>query len=137
MPADDPATDTPQYRDRAAERREAFHQPAVPLPEPTRTGPKRPYATGPPPPPPPPEPGLEPGKDTKNVGNQLLKKMGWTDGTGLGTQGEGRVDPVQALLFAERAGIGAGKGRDPTKYQGPGGFQAMAKDGVRERDCGG
>lgn len=129
-PADTPAEAGPVYRDRAAERRTVFNQPSIPLPEAPRAGTKRKFAEGPPPPPPRPEPGLEPGKDEKNVGNQLLKKMGWTEGTGLGAEGSGRVDPVQALLFAERAGIGAGKGRDPVKYQGADGYSSLVKDGV-------
>lgn len=45
------------------------------------------------PPTPPPAP-LNPGEDGNNVGNKLLKMMGWTEGTGLGTNAEGRVDPM-------------------------------------------
>jgi RNA-binding protein 5/10 len=129
------ASQGPVYRDRAAERRTVFNQPSIPLPEPSRAGSKRKFAEGPAPPPPRAEPGLEPGKDEKNVGNQLLKKMGWTEGTGLGAEKAGRVDPVQALLFADRAGIGAGKGRDPVKYQGPDGYSSLVKDGV-STSCG-
>ncbi len=129
-PTEGPTEPGPIYRDRAAERRTVFNQPSIPLPEAPRAGTKRKFAEGPPPPPPRPEPGLEPGKDEKNVGNQLLKKMGWTEGSGLGAEGGGRVDPVQALLFADRAGIGAGKGRDPVKYQGVDGYSALVKDGV-------
>ena len=73
---------------------------------------------------------MEPAKDETNKGNQLLKKMGWAAGTGLGLEGEGRVAPVEALLYGERVGLGAAKGRDPTKYQGPEGYAAMVKDGV-------
>lgn len=36
----------------------------------------------------------EPAKDENNIGNKLLKKMGWSQGSGLGLSGEGRVDPM-------------------------------------------
>lgn len=121
----------PAYRDRAAERRSVFNQPAMPLPEAPRTSVKRKFAEAPVAPPKP-EPALEPANDETNKGNQLLKKMGWAAGTGLGLEGEGRVAPVEALLYGERVGLGATKGRDPTKYQGPEGYAAMVKDGVSE-----
>lgn len=41
--------------------------------------------------------------------------MGWQAGSGLGLSGSGRVDPVQANLFADRAGLGASKGVEATK----------------------
>ncbi|RXK38839.1 hypothetical protein M231_03895 [Tremella mesenterica] len=106
----------PKYRDRAAERREAFNQPAIPLPEGPRVQPKeRKYAEAPKPPPPPPEPGRAPAEDEANKGNQLLAKMGWKAGTGLGVGGEGRVDPIAVQQFETRAGLGAAKGVDPTR----------------------
>ncbi|CAG8673796.1 14763_t:CDS:1, partial [Acaulospora colombiana] len=40
------------------------------------------------------EAAKEPAKDENNIGNKLLKKMGWSEGTGLGLSGEGRVDPM-------------------------------------------
>lgn len=43
---------------------------------------------------PPPALHLNPGEDSSNVGNKLLKRMGWQEGSGLGTSGEGRVEPV-------------------------------------------
>lgn len=106
-----------------------FNQPAMPLPEGPRTSTKRKFAEAPVAEPKP-EPAMEPAKDETNKGNQLLKKMGWAAGTGLGLEGEGRVAPVEALLYGERVGLGAAKGRDPTKYQGPEGYAAMVKDGV-------
>lgn len=73
------------------------NQPDIPLPEHpgsvTNTkGKKR--VEGPPPPPSPPPPPVNPGADENNVGNKLLKLMGWKEGTGLGTDGEGRVEPM-------------------------------------------
>lgn len=91
-----------QYRDRASERRTLFNQPDVSMPEPAhaKTPVKR-SAEGPPPAPSPPPPPVAPGKDESNIGNKLLKMMGWTEGTGLGSEREGRVDPMYAwcLLF--------------------------------------
>jgi len=87
----------PKYRDRASERRIMHGQPDVPLPDtsgsssstkPKVSGPALPTPKAPTPPPP------EPAKDENNIGNKLLKKMGWNAGSGLGASGEGRVDPV-------------------------------------------
>ncbi|WWC59936.1 uncharacterized protein I303_102499 [Kwoniella dejecticola CBS 10117] len=138
-PEDDPSV--PKYRDRAAERREAFNQPSIPLPEESPSwqaeqAKKRKFAEGPKAPspaPPPPPPGAEPGKDESNVGNQLLAKMGWVSGTGLGKGKEGRVDPILVQQFENRAGLGASKGVEAGKYSGPGGFQQRAKDMAKER----
>ena len=89
---------TPKYRDRASERRVMHNQPEAPVPSPGpgggNSGNGRRSAPGPPKPPSPPPPPLNPGQDGDNVGNKLLKMMGWTEGTGLGTNGEGRVDPM-------------------------------------------
>jgi len=85
---------TPKYRDRASERRIMHNQPDVPLPEGVEDKRKqRRTAEGPtklPSPPPP----VHPGQDESNVGNKLLRMMGWKEGTGLGVDGDGRVDPV-------------------------------------------
>lgn len=88
---------TSRYRDRASERRTLFNQPDAPLPEggtQSKAGSGKRSAEGPPPAPSPPPPGPAPGKDETNIGNKLLKMMGWTEGTGLGTGGEGRIDPM-------------------------------------------
>lgn len=84
----------PKYRDRASERRIMHNQPDVPAPESNKSIPRKRQAEGPPKPPTPPPPPVNPGRDENNVGNKLLKMMGWKEGTGLGTDGEGRVDPV-------------------------------------------
>jgi len=129
------ARDQPKYRDRALERRVLFNQPDVPVPEKdTATTTKQRKFDGPPPPPSPPPPPVNPGRDATNVGNKLLKMMGWTEGTGLGTSGDGRVDPIQTAIYAQGAGLGASKGRDIGKYtEGYSGYVHMAQDATRER----
>lgn len=92
----------PKYRDRASERRVMHNQPDIPLPEGSSKVSTKKKAEGPPPPPSPPPPPVNPGKDETNVGNKLLKMMGWREGTGLGTDGEGIVEPmyvVRTFLF--------------------------------------
>jgi len=61
----------------------------------------------------------------------LLKMMGWTEGTGLGTTGEGIVDPIQTAMYAQGAGLGASKGKDISKYEtGYTGYVHQAQDAV-------
>ena len=96
------ATPKAQYRDRASERRILFNQPEVPVLE-LKTQSKR-SAEGPVPvkSPTPPPPAVAPAKDENNIGNKLLKMMGWTEGSGLGTEGSGRVDQMYVCLFVKR-----------------------------------
>jgi RNA-binding protein 5/10 len=85
----------PKYRDRASERRILFNQPDAPVPEkdPGPGSTKKRHVETPSRPVTPPLP-VNLGKDQSNVGNKLLKMMGWKEGTGLGTDGDGRVDPM-------------------------------------------
>jgi RNA-binding protein 5/10 len=96
------AADAPKYRDRASERRVMHNQPDMPLPEASlgslngggaATGLKGKTAQVPAAPALPPPP-IHPGKDENNVGNKLLKMMGWKEGQGLGENGDGRADPM-------------------------------------------
>jgi len=41
-----------------------------------------------------------------NIGNQMLRIMGWTPGTGLGTDRNGIKDPVRAYLRPKGLGLG-------------------------------
>lgn len=41
-----------------------------------------------------------------NKGYDMLAKMGWATGTGLGSNGTGILDPVQAIVKNSRAGLG-------------------------------
>jgi len=87
--------DAPKYRDRASERRIMHNQPEIPMPENNgAVAKKKRHMEGPPPPPSPPPPSVAPAQDDANVGNKLLKMMGWKEGSGLGTDGDGRVDPM-------------------------------------------
>ncbi|KAL1947461.1 hypothetical protein VTO73DRAFT_14422 [Trametes versicolor] len=125
----------PKYRDRASERRVMHNQPDIPRPVPGEvSAPAKRKSEGPPPPPSPPPPPLNPGKDENNVGNKLLKMMGWKEGQGLGTGGEGRVDPIQPAIYAAGVGLGAAKAKDITKIANDySGYVNLAKDAARER----
>ncbi|EMC99639.1 hypothetical protein BAUCODRAFT_63204 [Baudoinia panamericana UAMH 10762] len=42
----------------------------------------------------------------ENFGHQLMVKMGWTAGTGLGREHDGTVMPVEQVMRSGRAGLG-------------------------------
>lgn len=48
-----------------------------------------------------------------NVGRQLLQRMGWRTGQGLGARRQGRVDPVPVQGQPRRAGLGHAAPRPP------------------------
>ncbi|PFH47056.1 hypothetical protein AMATHDRAFT_68521 [Amanita thiersii Skay4041] len=125
----------PKYRDRASERRILFNQPETPMPdEHGRPINKKRYSEGPLPPPSPPVPPVNLGQDENNVGNKMLKLMGWKEGQGLGTEGDGRLEPIQTAIYAQGVGLGAGKGKDIGRYtEGYSGYVHMAQDAARER----
>lgn len=120
----------PKYRDRASERRVLFQQPDAPMPE-NQAKEKRRFAEGPPTPPRPASPPPNPGADDSNVGNKMLKLMGWTTGTGLGTTGEGRVDPIETAMYAPGVGLGAGKAKEIGKHSET--YLSAAQHSARER----
>lgn len=92
-------SEAPKYRDRASERRTLFNQPDTPLPEKdvTQTAVKRKHAEATQSVSSTPVAPVNPASDKDNVGNKLLKMMGWKEGTGLGSEGEGRVNPMQVF----------------------------------------
>jgi len=128
------AGEAPKYRDRAQERRRVHNQPDVPTPQPANVSKPR-YSEGPVPNPvasAPPPPPIEVGKDENNIGNKLLKKMGWSEGSGLGAEGEGRAEPIKTAIYATGAGLGASKGREVTNFSGTS-YGDATKDVARER----
>jgi RNA-binding protein 5/10 len=116
--------DTPEYRDRAKERRSAFGQPKKAAGEPRNDV----------------EPEPEPGP-TVSKGAALLGKMGWTAGSGLGAQGTGMAEAIKTDMYVQGVGLGAkgGKVGDAVEeaqrltkgdYKG---FLEKGKDKTRER----
>jgi len=51
--------------------------------------------------------------EQNNIGNRIMKKMGWKEGTGLGKDNSGMVAPVEVQLRSDRAGLGS---LDEDKY---------------------
>ncbi|KAF7984069.1 hypothetical protein HWV62_17622 [Athelia sp. TMB] len=131
----DKVSEQPKYRDRASERRIMHNQPDTPMPDmPTTAFTKKAQVEAPPASPSPPPLPVNPGQDQNNVGNKLLKMMGWTEGTGLGTTGEGRIEPIQTAIYAQGVGLGASKGKEVGKYaDGYKGYLNMAQDAARDR----
>ncbi|KAG9452981.1 hypothetical protein H6P81_005885 [Aristolochia fimbriata] len=54
--------------------------------------------------------------DESNVGNRMLRNMGWQEGLGLGKDGSGITAPVVAQAVEDRAGLGSQQRKvvDPT-----------------------
>ena len=68
-----------------------------------------------------------------NVGFRMLKKAGWTEGTGLGKDREGPVEPLGAWAKADRKGVGheAGAGHVVGDLNAKGGKpKAKAEDAI-------
>ncbi len=51
---------------------------------------------------------------TKGIGAKLLGKMGWKQGQGLGRDGSGLAEPLQAALRPKGMGMGFGNRREPS-----------------------
>ncbi|XP_029206023.2 RNA-binding protein 5-like isoform X1 [Acropora millepora] len=87
-----------KYRDRAKERRQKYGQPEaqkIKVPAKRRGGPPVTFEQAP----------VE-RIGAGNIGNQMLKAMGWTEGSGLGRDGQGIVDPIEAKMRSQNAGLG-------------------------------
>lgn len=56
-------------------------------------------------------------EDASNIGNILLRSMGWTEGQGIGVDGKGIDKPIEAVRYASGAGIGSSAPSDPTQQQ--------------------
>ncbi|KAI9689215.1 MAG: RNA-binding protein 5 [Bathelium mastoideum] len=94
---------TPAYRDRAAERRQTYNQPKR---APIKMGFKKKAAANAPRSPSPQEP-----EKAISKGASLLGKMGYVEGQGLGAAGEGRIAPIETEMYREGVGLGAEGGR--------------------------
>ncbi|PPQ89061.1 hypothetical protein CVT25_006433 [Psilocybe cyanescens] len=128
----DTGSDQPKYRDRASERRTLFNQPEAPIPDKDAHITKK-RDTPSQAPTPPPAPPTHPGQDGSNVGNKLLKMMGWKEGTGLGSEGDGRSSTLasdsETAVYSPGVGLGASKAKDIGKYtEGFTSYVHMAQD---------
>ena len=90
---------TPAYRDRAAERRQAYNQPKR---APIKMGFKKKANDAKERSPSPKEP-----ETAMSKGASLLGKMGYVEGQGLGAGGEGRIAPIETEMYREGVGLGA------------------------------
>jgi len=63
-----------------------------------------------------------------NVGHKLLRGLGWQQGSGLGAEGAGIVEPISAKGAADRSGLGSGEGGEvPTLKDGSIDYSAYRK----------
>lgn len=50
--------------------------------------------------------------DESNKGGAMLAKMGWSTGMGLGKESSGQVNPVEAKIYRQGAGLGSSEGKN-------------------------
>ncbi|KAL1195914.1 SUPPRESSOR OF ABI3-5 [Cardamine amara subsp. amara] len=55
--------------------------------------------------------------DESNVGNKMLRNMGWHEGSGLGKDGSGMKEPVQAQGVDRRAGLGSQQKKADAEFE--------------------
>ena len=127
--------DTPEYRDRAKERRAAFgasKKVSLPMKKSTSTS----QSTA----------DIQTADDDNqpvmpSKGASLLGKMGWAAGEGLGAQGTGMTAPITTEMYIQGVGLGAEGGKvgdaaeeaDRNTRGGYGGFLERTKDKAKER----
>ncbi|CAL8090313.1 unnamed protein product [Orchesella dallaii] len=51
--------------------------------------------------------------DQDNVGRQMLMKMGWKNGNGLGASSQGMSEPIKPKIHTDARGLGFDKTKDP------------------------
>ncbi|KAI9709377.1 MAG: hypothetical protein M1812_007713 [Candelaria pacifica] len=122
------APDTPEYRDRARERRATFKAPKKGATDskPTTAEPDVDEATPP---------------QSSSKGAALLGKMGWAKGEGLGAQGTGMTAPIETNMYVQGVGLGAAGGKvgdavveaDRNTGGGYKAFQERTREGAKER----
>ncbi|KAJ3065946.1 Angiogenic factor with G patch and FHA domains 1 [Quaeritorhiza haematococci] len=61
---------------------------------------------------------------SSNVGNRLLRKMGWTEGEGLGKRMDGTVEPIGVEMRSGRQGLGSTSAGGSTVTTGAGATQS-------------
>lgn len=118
-----------QYRDRAKERRAAYSQPKKPVVQPEQTKEKKSSSTA------------AAAAPAPSKGANLLAKMGWTAGAGLGANGEGRTEAIETNAYQEGVGLGAegsnlGDAAERAGRQTRGGYAeyvSSVQDRARER----
>ncbi|KAI8642830.1 hypothetical protein BD408DRAFT_173347 [Parasitella parasitica] len=120
---------TVEYRNRAAERRQAYGQPEKPVLSPPSSPPRHQSF-----------PKREQAKINQssvyapiaddNKGARMLANMGWKKGEGLGKDGSGILDPIKAESYAQSAGIGSSVKRDVSSS---GTYQSRTLDTARKR----
>lgn len=101
----------PEYRDRAAERREieARARVSVSLKDVAATAARKKQQTQPhtkPPSPSPPPGPPAPAPKVTGIGLRMLQKAGWTEGQGLGGSGTGITAPIEQNVYAAGVGLG-------------------------------
>ncbi|KEY65723.1 hypothetical protein S7711_05553 [Stachybotrys chartarum IBT 7711] len=98
--AEEKSAQDAQYRDRAKERREAYSQPKMPTAQSSKPKSERKPAKRED------DPASAP-KPAPSKGAGILAKMGWTAGSGLGANADGRTDVVASHAYQEGVGLGA------------------------------
>ncbi|CAM9851816.1 unnamed protein product [Discosporangium mesarthrocarpum] len=72
----------------------------------------------------------------ENVGHNMLKKMGWSEGTGLGSNRSGRVVPISGAGQMDKMGIGGGPAKPVStgvgEGAGAGGDKKLGGDAFEE-----
>ncbi|KAL9546409.1 hypothetical protein MBANPS3_006670 [Mucor bainieri] len=125
---------TTEYRNRAAERRQAYGQPEKPVLSPPSSPTHHHHR----------QPSMIPRREQPvnqasmhnpigddNKGARMLASMGWKKGEGLGKDGSGILDPVKAESYAQSAGIGSTAKRDVGSAGGS--YQSRTLDTARKR----
>ena len=55
-------------------------------------------------------------KHTKGIGSKLMAKMGYVHGSGLGKEKEGRIDPIEAVIYPPGRSLGNGLITDQIRF---------------------
>lgn len=114
-------TISPKYTDRAVKRREVYGQPDNPVGGPNKKRKSEGVDVS----------AAGPSEEAVDKGKNLLEKMGWNQGAGLGNKNDGIVNPVESLIYEGKAGLGASKGKD-IGYAGRG-YLENARVAAKER----